>query len=172
MGDVTPRLKNRISRDFPGSADEVRRLSQLPPGDSPAGEERVMAGVVLASAGRWDVFVYYLRLATEDWRDVLVAGGLANEDWRVRLDAELPGQPSLPGDLIVRRDLVGVDGRSLRVGQPGGGEDPLDYRVLSAAVLVDVRGHGTQTNSGARRNTQRQVSCRPWQTSSVAPNHS
>ena len=93
MGDVTPRLKNRISRDFPGSAEEViDRLRQLPPGDSPAGEERVMAGVVLASAGQWDTFVYYLRLATEDWRDVLVAGGLANEDWRARLDAELPVQ--------------------------------------------------------------------------------
>jgi hypothetical protein len=93
MGDVTPRLKNRISRDLPGSAEEViDRLRQLPPGDSPAGEERVMAGVVLAAAGRWDVFVYYLRLATEDWRDVLVAGGLANEDWRARLDAELPVQ--------------------------------------------------------------------------------
>jgi len=53
MGDVTPRLKNRISRDFPGSAEEViDRLRQLPPGDSPAGEERVMAGVVLAAAGR------------------------------------------------------------------------------------------------------------------------
>ena len=49
-----------------------------------------MAGVVIASAGRWDVFVYYLRIAAEDWRDVLVAAGLANEDWRARLDAELP----------------------------------------------------------------------------------
>jgi hypothetical protein len=47
MGDVTPRLKNRISRDFPGSADEViRRLSQLPPGDSPA--RRGTAGVAAA----------------------------------------------------------------------------------------------------------------------------
>jgi hypothetical protein len=96
MADVTPRLKNRVSRDFPGSAEAIRHLRRLPPGDSPDGEERVMAAIVIASAGRWDTFVYYLRLAAEDWREVLMAGGLANEDWRARLDAELPDEPSLP----------------------------------------------------------------------------
>jgi hypothetical protein len=43
----------------------------------------------------------------------------------------------------VRRDLVGVDGRSFFIGQPGGGEDLLDHRVLPLAVLVDVRRGGT-----------------------------
>jgi hypothetical protein len=43
----------------------------------------------------------------------------------------------------VRRDRIGVDGRSFLVGQPGGGEELLDHRVLPAAVLVDVRGGGT-----------------------------
>jgi hypothetical protein len=31
-----------------------------------------------------------LRLLTLDWRDVLVAGELADADWPARLDAELP----------------------------------------------------------------------------------
>jgi hypothetical protein len=31
-----------------------------------------------------------LRLVTVDWRDVLVAGGLADADWPARLEAELP----------------------------------------------------------------------------------
>jgi hypothetical protein len=43
----------------------------------------------------------------------------------------------------MRRDLIGVDGRSLLVSQPGGGEDLLDHRVLPLAVLVDVGGGGT-----------------------------
>jgi hypothetical protein len=42
----------------------------------------------------------------------------------------------------MRLGLVGVDGRPLLVGQPGGGEDLLDHRVLPAAVLVEVRGGG------------------------------
>jgi hypothetical protein len=42
----------------------------------------------------------------------------------------------------VRRHLVGVDRRSLCLGQPAGGEDLLNHGVLPAAVLVDGRGRG------------------------------
>jgi hypothetical protein len=31
-----------------------------------------------------------LKLLAADWRDLLVAGGLGNEDWRNVLDQELP----------------------------------------------------------------------------------
>jgi len=31
-----------------------------------------------------------LRLVTADWRDVLMAGGLAGAGWPARLEAELP----------------------------------------------------------------------------------
>jgi hypothetical protein len=51
----------------------------------------MMAAVVLASQGRLDRFFPLFRLLKVDWRDVLVAGGLADEDWPSRLDAELPG---------------------------------------------------------------------------------
>ncbi len=53
--------------------------------------ERILAAVVLASRGRLDRFFPLFRLLKADWRDVLVAGDLADEDWPSRLDAELPG---------------------------------------------------------------------------------
>jgi hypothetical protein len=91
--DLTPRLVNRIHRDFPaGSAEEAaRRLTDLPADVFGLQDhERVMAAIVLASAGQWQRFVYFIRLVAQDWRDVLVDGGLADEDWRDRLSAELP----------------------------------------------------------------------------------
>ena len=93
MTDLTPRLVNRINRDFPaGSAEEVaRRLTDLPADVFGLQDhERVMAAIVLASAGQWQRFVYFIRLVAQDWRDVLVDGHLAGEDWRDRLNAELP----------------------------------------------------------------------------------
>jgi hypothetical protein len=84
---------NRINRDFPaGSAEEVaRRLTDLPADVFGLQDhERVMAAIVLASAGHWQRFAYFIRLVAEDWRDVLVDGHLAGEDWRDRLNAELP----------------------------------------------------------------------------------
>jgi hypothetical protein len=53
------------------------------------GRERVQAAVVLASRGQRDRFESMLQLLTLDWRDVLMAGGLGEDDWRAVLDAEL-----------------------------------------------------------------------------------
>ena len=53
------------------------------------GRERVQAAVVIASGGQWDRFRSMLRLLELDWRDVLMAGGLGQDDWRAVLDAEL-----------------------------------------------------------------------------------
>lgn len=93
MADVTARLRKRIDREFPaGTAEEVARSLAGLPADAFGGQdqERVMAGVILASDGQWERFRAALRLATVDWRDVLVAGGLADADWPARLEAELP----------------------------------------------------------------------------------
>jgi hypothetical protein len=73
--ELTPRLRNRIHRDFPaGTADEVaRRFTDLTADVlGLQDQERVMAAIVLASAGQWERFVYYIQLVAEDWRDVLV----------------------------------------------------------------------------------------------------
>ena len=92
VAELTPRLRRRIAHDFPpGSADMV--LSYLGAlADSAYGgqsRERVQPSVVLASRGQRDRFKSMLQLLNLDWRDVLMAGGLGQEDWRAVLDAEL-----------------------------------------------------------------------------------
>jgi hypothetical protein len=86
------RLIRRIRRDFPrGTDDEVIvRLTALRPDDS---SERLQAALVLGAAGKWNRFEQQLRRLERDWRDVLVAGGLADEDWPARLAEALPCVP-------------------------------------------------------------------------------
>jgi hypothetical protein len=87
------RLSRRVRRDFPepGSAGEVLRLLSglvwFP--DHPAHSERVQAAVVILARGNLRRLNDNISLARADWRDVLVAAGLADEDWPARLDAEL-----------------------------------------------------------------------------------
>jgi hypothetical protein len=45
--------------------------------------------VVLASDGQWERFLAVFKLLAVDWRDVLMAGGLGNEDWPQVLNREL-----------------------------------------------------------------------------------
>ena len=87
------RLIRRIRRDFPrGTDDEVIvRLTALRPDDS---SERLQAALVLGAAGQWNRFEQQLRRLERDWRDVLVAGGLADEDWPARLAEALPCVPA------------------------------------------------------------------------------
>ena len=57
--------------------------------------ERVQAAIVLVAGGEIGRLRQMLDLATADWRDLLVAAGLAHDDWPQRLTAELgelPGQ--------------------------------------------------------------------------------
>jgi hypothetical protein len=61
----------------------IRRLATVEQG------ERVQAAVVLWARGELGRFDDSLKLCDVDWRDVLVRGGLADEDWAERLDAEL-----------------------------------------------------------------------------------
>lgn len=93
---VSVRLERRIRRDFPepGSAAEiVRMLDDLP---STAGydaehfaSERLQAAIVLLAEGSICRFHEAVRRALTDWRDLLVAAGLAHESWPDRLQAEL-----------------------------------------------------------------------------------
>jgi hypothetical protein len=85
---VTPRLRRRIEQDFPNSADEVERLlatTECGGQDS----ERVRAAVVFAANGDITRLRDGVELSKQDWRDALVAGGLADEDWSSVLDASL-----------------------------------------------------------------------------------
>ena len=86
MTHVSARLERRIERDFPepGSAHEIVRIVA-----SAADSERVQAAIVLAARGDRQELARQADLAQVDWRDVLVNGGLENEDWTALLDLYL-----------------------------------------------------------------------------------
>ena len=87
---MSERLKRRIERDFrePGSATEVSRLV----GEA-SDSERVQAAIVFVASGDLGLLRNAIALAKADWRDVLVAGELADDDWPQRLFAVLGGTP-------------------------------------------------------------------------------
>jgi hypothetical protein len=88
---MTARLRGRVDLDFPGpgSSSEVARIV-AETNDC----ERVQSAIVLYAAGDLERLRYAVRLAIADWRDVLVSAGLANDDWRERLDVALGSQTS------------------------------------------------------------------------------
>ncbi|MEV4462890.1 hypothetical protein AB0J51_04625 [Micromonospora echinofusca] len=55
--------------------------------------ERIFAAIVRLAQGRLDKLDDAMRLANEDWRDLLVAAGFANGDWPARLTAWLDAPP-------------------------------------------------------------------------------
>jgi len=83
---MTARLRRRVDLDFPspGSGSEVARIVA-----ETGGSQRAQAAIVLWAAGDLHRLRDSIHVATQDWRDVLVRGGLADGDWRERLDAEL-----------------------------------------------------------------------------------
>lgn len=86
MAGVSARLERRIERDFPepGSAREIARIVA-----SASDTERVQAAIVFAARGDRQEIARQVELAEVDWRDVLVNGGLENEDWPALLDQHL-----------------------------------------------------------------------------------
>jgi hypothetical protein len=93
VAELTLRLVQRIQDDFAsGTADMVIDYLGGLSADAFGGQnhERIQAAMVLAAAGDWDRFIAVFRLLRLDWRDVLVAGGLADADWPHHLDAALP----------------------------------------------------------------------------------
>ncbi|MFG2478570.1 hypothetical protein [Streptomyces fagopyri] len=57
--------------------------------DSRQSTERLLAAAVLIAAGDVERFRSAVRLGRADWRDLLVAGELGDEDWPHVLDEEL-----------------------------------------------------------------------------------
>src|SRR5947209_19613255 len=94
MGNgVSDRVRAAVVSGFdPGSVEPVLgRLQELdlPLIESAEGRERVQAALLVIAAGNSSSFERAAALAEVDWRDVLVAAGLANEDWPERLDQQL-----------------------------------------------------------------------------------
>jgi hypothetical protein len=89
MPGVSNRLRRRIEQDSsaPGSATSAAEMVA-----AASESERIQAAVVFCARGRLDRLRGACELAKLDWRDVLAGAGLADEDWRSRLDTELgPG---------------------------------------------------------------------------------
>lgn len=86
MTTVSDRLRRRVERDFPhpGSFEEVIRLLA-----AASDSERVQAAIIFAANGDLQEFKREAALAGIDWRDVLMNGDLAHDDWARVLDAEL-----------------------------------------------------------------------------------
>lgn len=80
------RLRARIERDFPIEGAAASIISRI---EAASAIERVQAAIVLASCGDVREVEHEAALAEIDWRDVLVNGGLADDDWEVVLDREL-----------------------------------------------------------------------------------
>jgi RimJ/RimL family protein N-acetyltransferase len=88
---ISERVAARVRDDF--GDDAPRLLERLATLELPLAErlsrERIQAAIVLCANGDLGAFDYAVRLASRDWRDVLVGAGLGNLDWPARLDAEL-----------------------------------------------------------------------------------
>ena len=89
----TLRLARRVRTDFGGHSQAVlAELATIPetlPLADKQDPERLQAAVVLSARGSIERVATSLARARTDWRDALMAGGLANGDWRQRLDREL-----------------------------------------------------------------------------------
>ncbi len=90
---TTGRLARRVRREFDEASaqivfDALADLSRTST-DRTHGTERVQAAIVLLAGGDLARFRGARDLARADWRDVLVAAGLADDDWSAKLDAEL-----------------------------------------------------------------------------------
>ncbi|MDT7845072.1 hypothetical protein [Streptomyces justiciae] len=91
---ITARLHTRIERDFPepGAAKGIEGALRVLAGElegSRQDTERLLAAAVLIADGDVDRFRSAVRLGRQDWRDLLVSGGVADGDWPSVLDREL-----------------------------------------------------------------------------------
>jgi hypothetical protein len=94
MAITTQRLARRVRREF--SADDavnvleqLRAIPEALPGGERQNRERLQAALVLPARGDRRAFDELLELAHIDWRDLLVAAELADDDWPKKLKTAL-----------------------------------------------------------------------------------
>jgi hypothetical protein len=93
---ISTRLERRVQAEFPRHATLVTAAlieltSDIFPSetrDSPA-IERIQLAALLVAQGDLGGLDGALALGRQDWRDLLVAAGLADEGWQSRVAAEL-----------------------------------------------------------------------------------
>lgn len=134
---MTPRLRRRVDLDFPspGSRSEVARIVA-----ETTDSERAQSAIVLYAAGDLERLRYAVRLTIADWRDVLVSAGLADNDWREKLDGELGSQPRTE-----KRPLLPPSAHVCRV---------QDHFVMSGSVPAGRRSRSRHRGSRAFRSCE------------------
>ena len=96
----------RVRQDFQHErVDAVLQLLLTIPDSLPLGSsqfpERMQAALVLPSGENFEAFLHHVRVARVDWRGVLVAAGLAEDDWPERFGSGTPVRGSLAAQLKV-----------------------------------------------------------------------
>ena len=87
---LTPRIERYVRLHFDDAELVLAALEdwKISYEEEPPGE-RLTAALVLAADGSLEGIDAAFELAEQDWRDLLVAGGLAREDWPELLDLRL-----------------------------------------------------------------------------------
>lgn len=105
MAWVSERVRRRVQVDFPDRADPVvghlaRLTHEIFAGENPGpvAIERIHVAVLIVAQRDRRSFDQALATGRTDWRDLLVAAGLADEGWRELMEAELaPAEPPAAG---------------------------------------------------------------------------
>ncbi|WP_031072347.1 hypothetical protein [Streptomyces sp. NRRL S-118] len=84
-------LSARVRRDFPApdASVVIQLLEEWADTWSDWEVDRVQTAIVLGAAGDVDELLALLELAYQDYRDVLMATGFADDDWQERMEAAL-----------------------------------------------------------------------------------
>jgi hypothetical protein len=124
---ISPRLLQRIQAEFPHHAarvvgrlyslDPILRWEPTPPWSVEAMSlfaERIRAAAIRVAEGRLDRLDAAIDLAGRDWRDLLIAAGLAHGDWADVMDAWLgvpaAARPDGGSPPLVRGEIIEADG--------------------------------------------------------------
>ena len=88
---VTAEIERRFPVDQAKAAQELLASTELPFLDNPSRErerQRVQIAALKYANGDMDRLREAAKLASIDWRDLLMATGLGNENWRLVLERE------------------------------------------------------------------------------------
>jgi hypothetical protein len=93
---ITSRIERHVREQFgateAGPALDALRRWRISYMDEPP-SVRLIAAAVFMADGRREGLDAAFRLGEQDWRDLLVSGGVANADWPGVLDARLGPAP-------------------------------------------------------------------------------
>lgn len=110
MDDVSERVGRRVRADFPHHVPQVtealaRLTSDVFPKEARDSVyiERIQVAALVLSQGHLGRLDEAVSLGRTDWRDLLVAAGLADEGWQELVESELVVDPApTPGSLALR----------------------------------------------------------------------